>query len=57
MAAINRFEEVIDNYQTTSHAVEALYRLAESYMMLGLPDEAKKYASVLGYNYPDSSMV
>ena len=54
MAAINRFEEVIDNYQTTSHSVEALYRLAESYMMLGLPDEAKKYASVLGYNYPDS---
>ncbi|AAU03658.1 outer membrane protein assembly factor BamD [Rickettsia typhi] len=54
IAAINRFEEVIDNYQTTYHSVEALYRLVESYMMLGLHDEAKKYASVLGYNYPDS---
>ncbi|XVN41654.1 MAG: outer membrane protein assembly factor BamD [Rickettsia endosymbiont of Argas persicus] len=54
MTAINRFEEVIDNYQTTSHSVEALYRLTESYMMLGLPDEAMKYASVLGYNHPDS---
>lgn len=54
MAAINRFEEVIDNYQTTSHSIEALYRLTESYMMLGLPEEAKKYASVLGHNYPNS---
>ncbi|HJD66976.1 MAG TPA: outer membrane protein assembly factor BamD [Rickettsia endosymbiont of Bembidion lapponicum] len=54
MAAINRFEEVVENYQTTSHCVEALYRLTESYMMLGLPDEAIKYASVLGHNYPDS---
>ncbi|ADE29693.1 outer membrane protein assembly factor BamD [Rickettsia prowazekii] len=54
MAAINRFEEVIDNYQTTYHSVEALYRLVESYMMLGLHDEAKKYTSVLGYNYPNS---
>ncbi|WP_347939347.1 outer membrane protein assembly factor BamD [Rickettsia oklahomensis] len=54
MAAINRFEEVINNYQTTSHSLEALYRLAESYMILGLPDEAKKYASILGYNYPES---
>ncbi|MGX6960915.1 MAG: outer membrane protein assembly factor BamD [Rickettsia endosymbiont of Pentastiridius leporinus] len=54
MAAINRFEEVIDNYQTTSHSIEALYRLVESYMMLGLPEEAKKYASVLGHNYPES---
>ncbi|AFE52630.1 hypothetical protein MA5_02250 [Rickettsia prowazekii str. GvV257] len=54
MAAINRFEEVIDNYQTTYHSVEALYRLVESYMMLGLHDEAKKYTSVLSYNYPNS---
>ena len=54
MAAINRFEEVINNYQTTSHSIEALYRLVESYMMLGLPEEAKKYALVLGYNYPNS---
>lgn len=54
MAAINRFEEVVENYQTTSHCAEALYRLSESYMMLGLPEEAKKYASVLGHNYPNS---
>lgn len=54
MAAINRFEEVIDSYQTTSHCAEALYRLTESYMMLGLTDEAMKYASVLGHNYPNS---
>jgi len=54
VAAINRFEQVIENYQTTSHSIEALYRLTESYMMLGLPDEAKKYASVLGHNYPNS---
>ncbi|WP_341789938.1 outer membrane protein assembly factor BamD [Rickettsia endosymbiont of Polydrusus tereticollis] len=54
IAAINRFQQVVDNYQTTSHTAEALYRLVESYIMLGLPDEAKKYASVLGYNYPNS---
>jgi outer membrane protein assembly factor BamD len=54
IAAINRFQQVVDNYQTTSHTAEALYRLTESYVMLGLPEEAKKYASVLGYNYSDS---
>jgi len=55
VAAIPRFENVVRDYQTTSHAAEALCRLVESYMMLGLPDEAKKYAAVLGHNYPDSS--
>lgn len=55
IAAINRFRIVVDNYQTTSHTPEALYRLVESYLMLGLADEAKKYAAVLGHNYPDST--
>jgi outer membrane protein assembly factor BamD len=54
IAATNRFKLVIDNYQTTSHTPEALYRLAESYLMLGLVEEAKKYAGVLKHNYPDS---
>ncbi|MES2215051.1 MAG: outer membrane protein assembly factor BamD [Pseudomonadota bacterium] len=55
IAAGGRFEVVIRDYQTTSHAAEALYRMVESYMMLGLPEEAKKYAAVLGHNYPESS--
>ncbi|MCC8417529.1 MAG: outer membrane protein assembly factor BamD [Rickettsia endosymbiont of Bryobia graminum] len=55
IAAINRFQLVIDNYQTTSHTPEALYRLAESYWMLGLNGEAKKYGAVLGHNYPTSN--
>lgn len=54
ISAINRFKEVITNYQTTSHIEEALYRSVEAYLMLGLPSEAKKYASVLGYNYQNS---
>lgn len=54
IAAINRFKEVIEKYQTTSHAPEALHRLVEANMALGLSDEATKYASVLGYNYPGS---
>ena len=52
LAAIGRFRTVIDKYQTTSDAPEALYRLVESYLTLGLIDEAKRNASVLGYNYP-----
>ncbi|MCA9343227.1 outer membrane protein assembly factor BamD, partial [Candidatus Saccharibacteria bacterium] len=55
IAAIKRFQNVIDEYQTTSHAEEALYRLVESNMMLGLKDEAEKYAGVLGHNYPGGS--
>ncbi len=51
-AAIGRFRTVIDKYQTTSHTPEALYRLVEAYLTLGLVDEAKHNAAVLGYNYP-----
>ena len=49
-----RFQNVIDDYQTTTHAPEALYRLTESSLALGLRGEAKKYAAVLGANYPGS---
>jgi len=52
LAAINRFRMVVDNYQTTTHVPEALSRLIECYEALGLPEEAKKTAAVLGYNYP-----
>ncbi len=55
IGAINRFKNVIDEYSTTAHVQEALYRMVESYMMLGLPYEATKYASVLGHNYPAST--
>lgn len=52
LASINRFKEVVKNYQTTTHVPEALYRLVEAYTALGLTKEAKKTASVLGYNFP-----
>jgi outer membrane protein assembly factor BamD len=52
LAAVGRFHTVIDRYQTTSHTPEALYRLVEAYLTLGLIDEAKKNGAVLGYNYP-----
>lgn len=51
-AAINRFRNVITNYQTTTHVPEALHRLVESYLALGLKQEALHVASVLGHNYP-----
>jgi len=54
LAASIRFREVVDKYQTTSHAPEALYRLVECYLALGVPSEAKKSAAVLGANYPGS---
>ena len=54
LAASLRFRNVVDNYQTTSHAPEALYRLVESYLSLGIPEEAQKAAAVLGVNYPAS---
>ncbi len=54
LAATLRFREVVDKYQTTTHAPEALYRLVESYLSLGIPMEAKKAAAVLGANYPGS---
>ena len=52
LAAIGRFKTVIDRYQTTSHTPEALYRLVEAYLTIGLIEEAKKNGAVLGYNYP-----
>ncbi len=54
IAAINRFKIVIDNYETTIYVEEALHRLVEIYYILGLEDEAKKYANLLGYNYQSS---
>ncbi|WP_126172758.1 outer membrane protein assembly factor BamD [Altericroceibacterium xinjiangense] len=52
LAAQIRFQNVVENYQTTSHAPEALYRLTETSLALGIPSEAQKYAAVLGTNYP-----
>jgi outer membrane protein assembly factor BamD len=52
MAAIGRFKTVVDKYQTTSHTPEALYRLVEAYLTVGLVEEAKRNGAVLGYNYP-----
>jgi outer membrane protein assembly factor BamD len=53
-AAIGRFQRVVDDYQTTNHVPEALHRLTEIYLVLGLKDQARKTAAVLGYNYPGS---
>ena len=52
--AINRFRNIIDDYETTIYAEEALHRLVEVHYLLGLKDEAKKYANLLGYNYQSS---
>jgi outer membrane protein assembly factor BamD len=54
LASVSRFRTVIDEYQTTTHAPEALMRLTESYLALGVTEEARKAAAVLGANYPDS---
>lgn len=54
VAAINRFRNVVENYDTTTHVPEALHRLTESYLALGVVEEARNAAAVLGYNYPDS---
>ncbi|MEO1968106.1 MAG: outer membrane protein assembly factor BamD [Sphingomonadaceae bacterium] len=54
VAADIRFRNVVKSYQTTSHAPEALYRLVETSLAMGIPVEAKKYAAVLGANYPGS---
>lgn len=53
-AAINRFRSVIEGYQTTTHVPEALHRLTEAYLALGVTSEAQTAAAVLGYNYPGS---
>ena len=52
LAAQLRFQNVIEDYQTTSHTAEALYRLTETSLSLGLPQEALRYSAVLGANYP-----
>jgi outer membrane protein assembly factor BamD len=52
--AINRFKVVVTKYQTTRHVEEALMRLTEAYMSLGIVDEAQTAAAVLGHNFPDS---
>ena len=54
VAAINRFKTVAGEYQTTAHVEEALMRLTECYMALGIAKEAQNAAAVLGHNYPDS---
>ncbi len=53
-AAIGRFQRVVNDYQTTNHVPEALARLVEVYLALGLKDDARRTAAVLGYNYPGS---
>jgi outer membrane protein assembly factor BamD len=52
--AINRFKNVLENYQTTVYVEEAIHRLVETYYIIGLESEAKKYAKLLGYNYQSS---
>jgi outer membrane protein assembly factor BamD len=54
IAAATRFRTVVEKYQTTAHAPEALHRLVETYLALGIPAEAQKTAAVLGHNYPGS---
>lgn len=54
IAAINRFRYVVDNYERTSHVAEALYRLTEANLQIGVVEEARAAAAVLGYNYPGS---
>ena len=52
LAAIGRFQTVLQRYQTTTHAAEALYRLVEANLALGLLEEARRNGAVLGHNYP-----
>jgi len=54
ISAINRFKTVIMNYDTTNYVEESLHRLVEIYYTIGLTEEAKKYAQLLGYNYQSS---
>lgn len=55
VAAIGRFRTVLDRYSTTSHAPEALYRMVEAYLTIGVPMEAQRNAAVLGANFPGST--
>ncbi len=54
-AAVNRFRAVVEDFQTTSHTPEALHRLVESYLALGLTGEAQTAGAILGFNYQSSS--
>lgn len=54
VAAINRFKTVVSTYQTTEHVEEALMRLTEAYMALGIKDEAQTAVAILGHNFPQS---
>ncbi len=54
LASVIRFRKVVDDYGTTTHSPEALLRLTESYLALGVRDEAKRAAATLGHNYPGS---
>jgi len=54
ISAINRFQTIVNDYETTIYAEEALHRLVEVHYIIGLKDEAKKYAKLLGYNYQSS---
>jgi len=54
-AAINRFRVVVETWQTSTHVEEALFRLTEGYLLLGLTNEATTAAAVLGHNYPSST--
>ncbi len=53
-AAVGRFRTVVEKYQSTSHVPEALHRLVECYLAIGIPSEAKAVAAVLGHNFPGS---
>jgi outer membrane protein assembly factor BamD len=55
IAALGRFRKVIEDYQRTSHVAEALHRLVETYLAIGIPKEAQVAAAVLGHNYPGST--
>ena len=54
LAAANRFRAVVEEFSTTSHTPEALHRLVEVYLLLGVREEAERYAAVLGHNFPES---
>lgn len=54
LAALNRFKRVVEEYETTTHAPEALHRMVEIYVAMGLRNEARKTAAVLGHNFPGS---
>ncbi|MBX9805315.1 MAG: outer membrane protein assembly factor BamD [Alphaproteobacteria bacterium] len=55
LAALNRFKNVVEGFQSTSHTPEALHRIVECYLALGILDQAQKTAAILGYNYPGST--